>query len=150
MNNFEQLSNNISGFDLDHYLELWFDTNTEFITGLNKQRLLEEGTDVEGKEIRTFKAEQGEVYSGFTITEKQKSGQPTDKVTLFDTGEFHKSFKVDSDKKGFVIKGEDEKDDGKISDNVNLEMALGIFDLQPIIDKLKVDLKEEVLLILLG
>ena len=150
MNSFEQLSNNISGFDLDHYLELWFDDNTEFIADLNRQRLLEEGTDVEGKEIRTFKAEQGEVYSAFTIGMKNQSGQPTDKVTLFDTGEFHKSFKVDSNKKGFIIEGEDEKDEGKISDNVNIEMALGIFELQPIIDKLKVDLKEEVLLILLG
>jgi len=150
MNSFEQMAENISGFDLNHYLELWFDDNNEFITDLNKKRLLEFGTDVEGKELRTYRAEMGEVYNSFTITTKEKKGQPADRVTLYDTGEFHKSFKVESDRKGFVIEADEDKDDGKISDNVDVESALGIFDLQPIIDKLKVDLQEELLLFLKG
>jgi len=150
MNGFDRLYSNIAGFDLNHYLELWFDDNNEFITDLNKKRLLEQGTDVDGKQIRTFRAEQGEVYNRFTIESKYKKGQPFDRVTLKDTGEFHNSFKVESDSKGFAIEGDEDKPDGKISDNVDVESALGIYDLQPIIDKLTVDLQEELLLILKG
>lgn len=36
----------------------------------------------------------GGAYSPFTKILKQAKGQPTDRVTLRDTGEFHESFKV--------------------------------------------------------
>ena len=36
-------------------------------------------------------------YAPFTIREKIKKGQPTDRVTLKDTGEFYKSFRIKVD-----------------------------------------------------
>lgn len=126
MDAFERLYNNAKSLDLNKELELWLDDNNEFITNLNKKRLFEKGTDVEGKEIRTKKAASGEVYSGFTIEMKDKAGQPFDRVTLKDTGAFYPTFKVDSGSNSFLIEADDKKPDGNISDNVDVESALGL------------------------
>ena len=98
MNGFERLYNNVVNFDINKEIELLLDDNTVFITDLNKKRLLEHGTDVDGKEIRTFRAAGGEVYSGFTIALRDKQGKQSDHVDAFDTGKYHSTFKVDSGK----------------------------------------------------
>lgn len=48
-------------------------------------------------------------YTARTIKEKKKKGQPTTRVTLRDTGEFHESMFVVFDSEGFYITSSDEK-----------------------------------------
>lgn len=48
-------------------------------------------------------------YAPRTIQIKQKKGQPTDRVTLKDTGEFYNSFDVVFDESGFYVTSTDEK-----------------------------------------
>ena len=96
------------------------------LIALTSEKATQPGTDVDGTQIRTFRAAGGEVYNSFTITEKERKGQPSDKVTLKDKGKFHNTFKVDSGKSSFVIEGDTEKPDGNIEDNVDVESALGL------------------------
>lgn len=56
---------------------------TEYITEV---QLFEKGEDGQGLSL-------GE-YAAFTIKEKEKKGQPTDRITLRDTETFHKSYKL--------------------------------------------------------
>lgn len=48
-------------------------------------------------------------YATRTIQNKIRKGQPTDRVTLKDTGEFYKSFDVVFDENGFYITSNDDK-----------------------------------------
>lgn len=48
-------------------------------------------------------------YAPRTIQNKIRKGQPTDRVTLKDTGEFYKSFDVVFDENGFYITSNDDK-----------------------------------------
>lgn len=45
-------------------------------------------------------------YAESTVKRKTKKGQPTDRVTLRDTGEFHKKFTVSTDTEKFTISAE--------------------------------------------
>ena len=64
--------------------------NVEFrklIIDLNtNEQLFEQGIDSKGDELGT--------YSAYTKSIKQTKGQRTDHITLKDTGEFYKSFRV--------------------------------------------------------
>lgn len=48
-------------------------------------------------------------YSPVTIDIKQEKGQPTDRVTLRDEGDFHESFKVEIENNAIKISAEDDK-----------------------------------------
>ena len=48
-------------------------------------------------------------YTPYTIEVKTIKGQPTDRVTLRDTGEFHESFYIEASDTQFVIKAHDWK-----------------------------------------
>lgn len=48
-------------------------------------------------------------YALRTIKYKTRKGQPTDRVTLRDTGDFHASIHIEFDDKGFNIVSSDEK-----------------------------------------
>jgi hypothetical protein len=50
-------------------------------------------------------------YHPYTIAVKQSKGQPTDRVTLRDTGAFHRSIKVDVDNEKFTVTATDPKTD---------------------------------------
>ena len=59
----------------------------DFILELNTQtQLYDQGVGSDGNSIGK--------YSNYTINIKKEKGQPTDRVTLKDTGEFYKSFRV--------------------------------------------------------
>ena len=58
--------------------------NSKFILDENRSQLFD-GLDKEGKEIVN---EQGGKYSPTTVRIKQEKGQPTDRVTLRDTGDW--------------------------------------------------------------
>jgi hypothetical protein len=71
----------------------------EFIIFLNTNIQLFRGIDSQGQ----FLDDIGGGYTTRTIQIKQRKGQPTDRVTLKDTGEFYKSFSVDVFRDEFVI-----------------------------------------------
>ena len=50
-------------------------------------------------------------YHPFTVDVKQSKGQPTDRVTLRDTGAFHASIKVITDNEKFTVTATDPKTD---------------------------------------
>ena len=71
----------------------------DFIIQLNQDRLYDKGTDIEERPIATNRAiEESDgrnAYAQKTIFIKERKGQPTDRVTLFDDGEFYDSFYVE-------------------------------------------------------
>lgn len=69
-----------------------------------QNQLYEQGIEGRGVSIMSYRP-----YAPRTIKKKQKKGQPYDRVTLRDTGEFHASLRVESDENGFYIVSSDEK-----------------------------------------
>lgn len=63
----------------------------KFIINLNTEvQLFDLGIDSTGVRLSDI----GGNYSQFTLSVKSRKGQPTNRVTLKDTGEFHNSFRV--------------------------------------------------------
>ncbi len=50
-------------------------------------------------------------YSPVTVKIKRAKGQPTDRITLKDTGEFYNSYEIDPFKGGFFINADGKKKD---------------------------------------
>jgi len=68
---------------------------------LNRQvQLYEQGVDVDGKKMQSYKAQGSNVYSNYTIMLKEEKGQVTDRVTMRDTGKLYSTFDTK------VVKGE--------------------------------------------
>lgn len=66
-----------------------------FVLDINTQdQLFEKGIDSDGKKLRSAFGRFGEVYAPFTIHYKEAMGQPADRVTLKDEGDFYQSFRV--------------------------------------------------------
>lgn len=80
------------------------------IAGRPTSQLYEKGEDSTGKKL----ADIGGDYSPLTKDIKQSKGQPIDRVTLRDTGEFYMSFTATPFKGGFTI------DANPIKDETNL------------------------------
>jgi hypothetical protein len=78
------------------------------------QDQLQQGQDALGQAIVTIG---GSPYRPFTVAIKKAKGQPTNKVTLEDTGDFYKTFKVIIHKDEYEIIANFEKQDGSILDN---------------------------------
>ncbi len=94
--------------------------NTE---GLPTSQLFIKGSDSTGKRLDEI----GGSYSPFTIQEKNKKGQPTDRVTLKDTGDFYMSFDVIPFKGGFIIEADTMKDGDNLEDDWG-ENIIGLDD----------------------
>lgn len=58
-----------------------------------EEQLYIRGVDVHGNKLRSIYARFGQVYSSNTINRKQELGQPTDRVTMRDTGAMYKTMK---------------------------------------------------------
>ena len=71
----------------------------DYIIYLNTEEQLYKGKDATGKELEDI----GGGYSAFTISYKKAFGQPYDRVTLKDTGNFYKSFEVEIEKDKLII-----------------------------------------------
>ena len=68
---------------------------------LNRQvQLYQQGVDVDGKKMQSYKAQGSNVYSNYTIRLKEEKGQVTDRVTMRDTGKLYSTFDTK------VVKGE--------------------------------------------
>lgn len=69
-----------------------------------RDQLYEEGIEGRGIPIMSYQP-----YTAGTIKRKQKKGQPYDRVTLRDTGDFHSSLHVEFDEEGFYVTSSDDK-----------------------------------------
>ena len=61
-------------------------------------------------------------YSPFTVEQKKKRGQPTNRITLKDTGEFYSSFNVVPYRGGFTIKANPIKEDNNLYDDFGTDI----------------------------
>lgn len=85
------------------------------------------------------------VYSPFTVEEKKKKGQPTNRITLKDTGEFYSSFNVVPYRGGFTIKANPIKEDSNLYDDFGTDIiGLNETNLQILRDVYKDKVLEEV------
>jgi len=82
------------------------ETATEY-TDLQREQMFS-GILSDGKEIQRIGAKY-KGYSPRTIREKQKKGQPTDRITLKDTGDFYFEIFADPRSDGIVVGSADSK-----------------------------------------
>ena len=80
--------------------------NDNILIDMNTERLFS-GVNSKGQSLESI----GGSYSPVTISIKQIKGQPTDRVTLKDTGGFYEGFYVNAGNKGWQISSNDEKTD---------------------------------------
>lgn len=105
----KKLANNIIDTNVNRLINTLIEKRdfTELIIDLNTEKqLFNEGIDSLGVKL-------GE-YSPFTKQLKQEKGLPIDRITLFDTGDFYKSFEIvitDLDDPFFLINANPIKDD---------------------------------------
>lgn len=86
------------------YVKKAVEENTEKIVEMNVEQLYDFGINALGISIDTYAP-----YSPYTVRVKTEKGQPTDRVTLRDTGDFHKSFEVVVGPTDFYITATDYK-----------------------------------------
>ena len=97
----------------------------DIIINLNHSQL-RQGQDNEGKKLKTYAATGSDVYSRTTIVQKQLSGQPSNIVTLFDTGEFYETFDIIVSQAQAQIVANFNKGTENISDNLDTSNVLGL------------------------
>ncbi len=79
--------------------------NAHWIVELNSEiQLYEKGENRKGVELASYAP-----YSRATIAIKREKGQPTGRVTLRDTGDFHRSFFIEYTSDSFEITASDHK-----------------------------------------
>lgn len=91
----------------------------EIIRLNTEEQLFNKGIDSEGVSLGT--------YSPFTVEQKKKKGEPTDRITLKDTGDFYKSFRVSVNRVSITIDADPIKDDNNLFDDFGEEI-LGLTD----------------------
>lgn len=64
-----------------------------------EEQLFEKGIDAKGRYLEDIGGE----YAESTVKKKRRDGLPSDRVTLFQTGDFYESFEVTTEKDQFVI-----------------------------------------------
>ncbi len=98
-----------------------------FVVDLNTQRLFEQGTDANDIPLRSRMAQFGAFYSPRTVRIKKAKGQPTDRVTLKDTGKFYESFAFKGNLTAleFLIQANVLKKDEKTGEITNLQQEWG-------------------------
>lgn len=74
------------------------------VSAIANNQLYRRGINGRGEKIMSYAP-----YAARTIENKKRKGQPTTRVTLRDTGDFHKSMYVIFDSEGFYITSDDEK-----------------------------------------
>ena len=91
--------------NLPMYLEdIIHDKEDVIISAIADDQLYRRGINGRGEKIMSYMP-----YTAKTIQNKKKKGQPTTRVTLRDTGAFHKSMFVVFDSEGFYVTASDEK-----------------------------------------
>jgi hypothetical protein len=80
------------------------DKEDVIVSAIADDQLYRRGINGRGEKIMDYMP-----YAPKTIKNKKRKGQPTTRVTLRDTGEFHNSMFVVFDSEGFYITASDEK-----------------------------------------
>jgi hypothetical protein len=89
--------------DTDRILLGLVRVNDAFVLDLNRnEQLFTGGEDSQGQTITP-------PYTPFTVFLKRQKGQPTDRVTLKDSGDFHASFEINYLPDGFELYATDQK-----------------------------------------
>lgn len=91
----------------------------DYIVLLNTDEQLYQGVDSEGTPLSKI----GGDYAPFTKSKKQREGQPTNRITLFDEGDFYNSFKATALKKGISINADYSKPGTDLRDRWGDELA---------------------------
>lgn len=92
------------------YIKAIIEENDGYIIDMNtEQQLYEQGVNTYGVKIMDYKP-----YQPLTIRIKKEKGQPIDRVTLRDTGDFQSSFYLEVGNEQFEIKANDWKTDDLI------------------------------------
>lgn len=92
------------------YIRDIIEENDGYIIDMNaEQQLYEQGVNTFGVKIMDYKP-----YQPLTIRIKKEKGQPIDRVTLRDTGDFQSSFYLEIGNEQFEIKANDWKTDDLI------------------------------------
>lgn len=87
------------------YIRQIVEENEAFIVDMNAEnQLYEQGVNSLGVEISDYRP-----YTPITIEFKRMKGQPTDRVTLRDTGDFESSFYIEVNDEQFEIRASDPK-----------------------------------------
>lgn len=107
---------------IDEWRRVGLRIRRTMIPNMVRTRLYKEGTYADGTPIVTYFAIPPMVYASRTITKKERRGQPTDRVTLRDTGAFYRSIRMESAGRGGQLTG----DTDKFSSNVNPDGILDI------------------------
>jgi hypothetical protein len=98
---------NSFGADVNEIMEKVVRENEDIIVEMNSEdQLFEKGITSTGVEISSYAP-----YQPMTLEIKQGKGQPTDRVTLRDERDFHRSFYIEFKSEGFQIKASDSKAD---------------------------------------
>ena len=107
MNIIEDLINRVQNFEsnINQYIKAEIAEDEAYICDMNSQnQLYERGINSKNKKIADYAP-----YTSTTIAIKKLKGQPTNRVTLRDTGEFHASFFLYIDDYKFFIDATDDK-----------------------------------------
>ena len=91
--------------NLPMYLEdIIRDKEDVIVSAIADDQLYRRGINGRGEKIMSYMP-----YTAKTIQNKKRKGQPTTRVTLRDTGAFHKSMFIVFDSEGFYVTASDEK-----------------------------------------
>lgn len=88
--------------NINDYLRATTQEAEEVILDMNRTQMYEKGIDRNGNAIQP-------PYAPATIQYKRRKGQPTNRVTLRDTGDFHLSLYIDYSDEEFEIRADDFK-----------------------------------------
>lgn len=97
----------------------------ELIIELNQDQLYDLGEDSKGNKLWSFSPSMP--YSPYTIKIKQAKGQPTDRLTLRDTGAFYKSFTVEVEGVSIILDADGQKQDTNLFSQYGIDI-LGLND----------------------
>lgn len=107
MSIFSKVINNLEQYkaNMPEYIRLVIVENEHIIADMNAQdQLFEKGINRLGEKIADYRP-----YRPLTIKIKRLKGQPVNRVTLRDEGDFHASFRVIADTNSFFIDATDPK-----------------------------------------
>ena len=101
---FETLRDRIAKFDqgVDQTVIDLCRSHQQLIVSLNVDDQLYQGQNADGSQVSP-------AYTPFTIRQKKRFGDPYDRVTLRDTGDFHRSFSVVFSPNEFTLVASDPK-----------------------------------------
>ena len=100
-------------FSLNEIQQFAIRLNTGSRTDTEYGQLFLHGIDSTGKELSAI----GGGYSDFTVEVKKETGLPFDRITLYQTGDFYKSWDFVQKKDGFVLSANTIKDGQDLLDD---------------------------------